>query len=90
MEYNNALNQDKETKKILDRIYGQEKWSALDTAERRACWRVGYETQETGGKFSNPDSDSEKFHPWRALHPVMATKNDNFFRALGASMKHGG
>ena len=48
--YRKFLAEDAKTVEILNRIYGNDKHSALiNTPEKRACLRVGIETQKNGG-----------------------------------------
>ena len=47
--YKTFLAEDYETIEMIDNIYGPGKASALNTPEKRACWRVGHETQKSGG-----------------------------------------
>ena len=46
--YKTFLAKDQETVEMIDIIYGPGKWSSLNTPEKRACWRVGHETQRSG------------------------------------------
>jgi len=46
--YKNFLDEDEDTKGILDKIYGAGKWHALFDAQRRALWRTGREMKWEG------------------------------------------
>jgi hypothetical protein len=54
--YRGFLARDVETVELLDKIYGRDKHSTLiNTLDKRACWRVGHETQMSGGLYINHD-----------------------------------
>lgn len=55
---------DAETTELLNQIYGIGKWSGLNAPEKRECWQYGYDNPTVRtGKFSNSDTDKERFHP---------------------------
>jgi hypothetical protein len=85
--YLECLQKDSETEKLICRN-DPKAMNGLNTPEKRACFRVGYDAgfETITGTFSNPDTDQEKFHGWRALHPAQATENDAFFATCGASL----
>jgi len=91
-EVQKFLAQDAETIEILNQIYGKGRWG-LNTREKRAAWRFGYEHPEVPvGKFSNSDTPKERWHPIRLLHPRQLTDMDSFYVALGqcVSRERGG
>jgi hypothetical protein len=80
--YSRFLAEDVETIGSLDKIYGHDKHSALiNTPEKRACWRVGHETQMSGGLYINHDF---RF-VWTATEEGSVTGYDEYYRCLGAS-----
>jgi hypothetical protein len=80
--YSRFLAEDVETIGSLDKIYGHDKHSALiNTPEKRACWRVGNETQTSGGLYINHDF---RF-VWTATEEGSVTGYDEYYRCLGAS-----
>jgi hypothetical protein len=87
-KYYQALQKDEETIEIIRRNIGT--LGALDTPEKRACFRLGLEAgpHAKTGTFSNPDTEHEKFHAWRALHPHYATPDhlDAYYATLGACL----
>jgi len=88
-QYLEALKKDEETKELIRRNSEHEpEEGALNTPEKRACFRVGYDGgfRFNTGTFSHPDTPREKFHGIRMLHPHKATSNDAFYATLGASL----
>lgn len=79
-EYNDA-----ETIEMLNQIY-EGKWSGLNTPEKRECWRYGYENPTIRtGKFSDPDTEDERFHPIKLGENKNITddENDAYYITLG-------
>ena len=85
--YLDALARDDETLALIQR-HCPEGDKTLNTPERRACFRVGYDVGPKArvGCFSHPDTEKERYHGWRALHPRQATENDAFYAQLGANL----
>lgn len=84
--YRKYLSDDGHTIKILDRVYGPGKWSSLiHTPEKRACWRVGYETQKMGGFYLDRDTNYDFRFAWVASQEGSVTGYDEYYRTLGAS-----
>ena len=85
--YLDALARDDETLALIRR-HCPEGDKTLNTPERRACFRVGYDMGPKAriGCFSHPDTEKERYHGWRALHPRQATENDAFYVLLGANL----
>ena len=80
--YRGFLARDVETVELLDKIYGRGKHSTLiNTLEKRACWRVGHETQMSGGLYMDHDF---RF-VWTATEEGSVTGYDEYYRCLGAS-----
>jgi hypothetical protein len=86
MKYQEALALDPETISMITKNLGS--LCALDTPEKRACFRCGVEAGFSAqwGTFSHSDQPNEKFHGWRALHPLQATENDAFYASIGSSL----
>jgi hypothetical protein len=79
--YRGFLARDVETVELLDKIYGRDKHSTLiNTLDKRACWRVGHETQMSGGLYINHDF---RFI-WTASEEGSVTGYDEYYRCLGA------
>ena len=85
--YLDALARDDETLALIRRNRPEGE-RTLNTPERRACFRVGYDVGPKAriGCFSNPDTEKERYHGWRALHPRQATEDDAFYAQLGANL----
>jgi hypothetical protein len=82
--YRKFLGDDVYTKEMLAKIYGPGKVSALNTPEKRACWRVGHETQICGS-FDLIYNDAYRYE-WTATEAGSVTVGyDDHYRALGAS-----
>ncbi len=89
-EIKELLGRDKETIRILDQTFGENKWPALNTVEKRAVWRFGYEHPEVKScKFIYADTPKEKSIPLRLLHPRQLTENDAFYITLGQCAPRG-
>jgi hypothetical protein len=85
--YRKFLSEDEKTIEMLDKIYGHDKHSALiNTPEKRACWRVGNETQKTGGLLLYQDTTCDYRSVWTATEEKSVTGYDEYYRSLGASM----
>lgn len=86
--YLDALKRDDETLALIRRHGGPAAEKTLNTPERRACFRVGYDVGPKAalGKFGHPGTALERLWVWRALHPKKATEDDVFYAYLGASM----
>jgi len=80
-----CLQAEKDTEKLILRN-NPKALNGLNTPEKRACFRVGFDAgiHAVTGTFTNPDTDQEKFFGWRALHPKKATENDAFFASCGS------
>lgn len=85
MDIKEILGSDENTQEILNTIYGVGMWKGVNTKEKRAAWRYGYEGGKAG-KFSNPDTKDECFHQTRLLHPKMLTDMDAYYIVLGRCM----
>ncbi|MCL0035880.1 hypothetical protein M1N47_00405 [Dehalococcoidia bacterium] len=85
--YLDALARDDETLALIRRNRPEGE-GMLDTPEKRACFRVGFDAGPGAqtGRFGHPDTEKERFHGWRALHPKKATPNDAFYAQLGANL----
>ena len=85
--YCRFLAEDAKTVEMLNKIYSHDKHSALiNTPEKRACWRVGNETQRTGGLGLHHAITSDYKFVWTATEERSVTGYDEYYRSLGASM----
>ncbi len=82
-----CLAKDAETQELIFRN-DPKALNGLNTPEKRACFRVGFDAgfSTITGIFSKADTKNEKFHGWRALHPHQATENDAFFASCGCAL----
>lgn len=99
--YKKYLSEDADTVKILDEIFGVGKYSALNTIERRAIWRAGFEVGGPSCIFATKSSndclhwralDPEGIDPttsefWRSDSRKDVTENDSYYYTLGSSMR---
>ena len=81
--YLDALKRDEETLALIRHHGGPGAEKTLNTPERRACFRVGY---DVGPRADTGHFLGERFYGWRALHPKQATEDDAFYAQLGANL----
>ena len=84
--YRRFLAEDAKTIAMLNKIYGHGNHFALiNTPEKRACWRVGNETQKTGGFGLHYDTIGDYRSVWTATEEKNVTGYDGYYRSLGSS-----
>jgi len=97
--YEKYLLQDEETVQILTHLLDGH-FEGLDTPEKRACWRAGFELGGSSIIFTSKSSNTSL--AWRAIAPndidlsvseywrsdnrKNATDNDSYYYTLGAIM----
>jgi hypothetical protein len=86
--YQKYLLEDNATIEILDKLLGKNRWSALNTVEKRALWRAGYEIRGRCVLFTGEQSESKS---WKALGDKDVTEDDldAYYYTLGKSMNRG-
>lgn len=82
--YQKFLLEDAKTIEILDGIFGKDKYAALNTPEKRACWRAGYEVRGRSMFFQTLRSNLNI--PWTALESGNVTEDDSYYYTLGSCM----
>ena len=96
--YRKYILEDQKTIEILDQVLG--KYPALDTREKRAAWRAGYELNGPSVIYTSKNSNTSL--SWKAIDPEgidhdvsefwrsddrkNATDNDAYYYTLGACM----
>lgn len=78
------LAEDEKTIEILDGIMGKGMYHALNTPEKRALWRAGYELKGPSCIYWTKNSNNCMF--WTAAEEGDITDNDAYYYCLGAVM----